>query len=149
MKEWYEQLPGRWLIQATNFPMWLSEKRKNPSITYGLLATEPVTLSDRVEYRNRKGKTKVIKGVDSAVENGKNFKWRGEGVLVVLSSCWSIVAMEENILIIRFEKSLVTPSGIDVLIREGTSICDLKLELRESLDTYGLTIEEFRSLSWL
>lgn len=149
MKELYEQLPGRWLVQATNFPMWLSEKRRNPSITYGVLAEEPLTLSDLVEYRDPKGKIKCIKGVDIAVEAGKGFKWRGEGILALLSSYWTIVTMEENILIIRFEKSLVTPAGLDVLIREGTTICDLKLELRESLENYGLSIEEFRSLSWL
>ncbi|MBP1046259.1 hypothetical protein I6N96_08175 [Enterococcus sp. BWM-S5] len=149
MKELYEQLSGRWLIQATNFPMWLSEKRRKPSITYGLLAVEPLTLSDRVEYRNAKGKRKIIKGVDTAIEYGQSFKWRGEGILALLSSRWDIVAIEDNILVIRFEKSLVTPGGVDVLVREHTAVCDLKLELRESLDTYGLSIEEFRSLSWL
>lgn len=148
MKELYEQLSGRWLIQGTNFPMWLSEKRRNPSITYGLLATEPLTLSDLVEYHNAKGKRKHIKGVDTAVASG-SFKWRGEGVLALLSSRWDIVTIKGNILIVRFEKSLVTPAGIDVLVREGTMVCDLKLELRESLESYGLSIEEFRSLSWL
>ena len=34
MVDWYTQLDGTWEIKGTNFPMWLTDKRKNPRITY-------------------------------------------------------------------------------------------------------------------
>lgn len=142
-----EQLPGRWVIKATNFPLWLSDKRHQPTITYGLVANNPLTFSDLVDYRTNKDKVKSIVGIDTATTTG--FEWRGNGILKLLSSRWEIVYLDECLLIIRFEKSLLTPAGVDVLLRECSEIENLNDIIKGALETYQLTEAEFQSLSWL
>ena len=83
MTVWHTELEGTWEIKGTNFPMWLSNKRKNPRITYKQTEKQVVELLDLVEYEVN-NKTKQIKGVDH-VKDGK-FIWRGLGILRILSS---------------------------------------------------------------
>ena len=148
MKKTVRDIQGKWLIQASNFPMWLSGKRLNPSITYQGIPNESEKLLDLVEYQKRNGKRKSIVGIDTVVQKG--FEWRGKGILKLLRSHWSVAGMSETILVIRFEASLVTPAGVDVLIKDDTQKkTDLKEILANSLEEFGLTSEEFASLTWL
>ncbi|EOH96005.1 hypothetical protein [Enterococcus pallens] len=141
-------IQGKWLIQASNFPMWLSGKRLNPSITYQAIPNEPEKLLDLVEYQKQNGKQKSIVGIDTIVSKG--FEWRGKGLLKVLRSHWSVAGMNEKLLVIRFEASLVTPAGVDVLVRSGEQKnTDLKEILANSLEELGITAAEFDSLTWL
>lgn len=148
MEKTVRDIQGKWLIQASNFPMWLSGKRLNPSITYQGIPDESEKLLDVVEYQKRNGKRKSIVGIDTVVQKG--FEWRGKGILKLLRSRWSVAGMSETILVIRFEASLVTPAGVDVLIKDDTQRkTDLKEILANSLEEFGLTSEEFASLTWL
>lgn len=148
MEKTVRDIQGKWLIQASNFPMWLSGKRLNPSITYQGIPNESEKLLDLVEYQKRNGKRKSIVGIDTVVQKG--FEWRGKGILKLLRSHWSVAGMNEMILVIRFEASLVTPAGVDVLIKDDTrKKTDLKEILANSLEEFGLTSEEFVSLTWL
>lgn len=148
MEKTVRDIQGKWLIQASNFPMWLSGKRLNPSITYQAIPDESEKLLDLVEYQKRNGKRKSIVGIDTVVQKG--FEWRGKGILKLLRSRWSVAGMNETILVIRFEASLVTPAGVDVLIKDDTQKkTDLKEILANSLEEFGLTSEEFDSLTWL
>lgn len=148
MEKTVRDIQGKWLIQASNFPMWLSGKRLNPSITYQGIPNESEKLLDLVEYQKRNGKRKSIVGIDTVVQKG--FEWRGKGILKLLRSHWSVAGMNETILVIRFEASLVTPAGVDVLIKDDTQKkTDLKEILANSLEEFGLTSEEFASLTWL
>lgn len=87
---------------------------------------------------------KSIVGVDTVLKDG--IKWRGKGLLKALSSHWEIAYLDANLLIIRFEKSALTPAGVDILVRECTEIKDL--EGKDTLETYGLSKAECRSLTW-
>lgn len=148
MEKTVRDIQGKWLIQASNFPMWLSGKRLNPSITYQGIPDESEKLLDVVEYQKRNGKRKSIVGIDTVVQKG--FEWRGKGILKLLRSRWSVAGMSETILVIRFDASLVTPAGVDVLIKDDTQRkTDLKEILANSLEEFGLTSEEFDSLTWL
>lgn len=148
MEKTVRDIQGKWLIQASNFPMWLSGKRLNPSITYQGIPNESEKLLDLVEYQKRNGKRKSIVGIDTVVQKG--FEWRGKGILKLLRSHWSVAGMSETILVIRFEASLVTPAGVDVLIKDDIQKkIDLKEILANSLEEFGLTSEEFDSLTWL
>ncbi|MGX7417293.1 hypothetical protein ACWOFR_00675 [Carnobacterium gallinarum] len=141
------ELPGRWLIKATNFPMWLSGKRQQPSITYGLIQTNPLVLSDLVEYQSNSGTVKSIKGIDKVHQDG--FKWRGNGILKVLSSQWRISGMDGDILVIRFKASALTPAGIDILVRDGVQIPDIQQKIANNLTKFNLNEADFQSLIWL
>lgn len=145
MTEWLPQLEGTWEIKGTTFPMWLSSKRKNPRITYKKTEKNAVELLDLVEYE-AKGKTKQIKGMDRLI--GEQFIWRGIGVLKVLSSRWQVVTIKGDVLVIRFEKSLVTPAGVDVLIRKGTNVPNLRERVLAHYESFGLTLKESNELQW-
>ena len=145
MTAWHTQLDGTWEIRGTTFPMWLSEKRKNPRITYKRTEKKTIELLDLVEYES-KGKTKQIKGIDRLNEGG--FTWRGLGVLKVLSSRWQVVTIKGNVLVIRFEKSLVTPAGIDVLVKKGTESPNLQERISDYYESFGLTAQEQKELQW-
>ncbi|MGG5328949.1 hypothetical protein [Enterococcus sp. AZ163] len=148
MENTVSDIQGKWLIQASNFPMWLSGKRLNPSITYRAISDETERLLDLVEYQKPNGKRKSIVGIDTVVKNG--FEWRGKGLLKLLRSHWSVAGKNETILVIRFEASLVTPAGVDVLIRAtDDKNADLKEILANSFEKFGLTTTEFESLTWL
>ncbi len=117
MVDWYTQLDGTWEIKGTNFPMWLTDKRKNPRITYKRTEKNAVELLDLVEYEAN-SKTKQIRGMDRLV--GGQFIWRGIGIMKILSSRWQVVTIKGDVLVIRFEKTFVTPAGVDILIRRGS-----------------------------
>jgi hypothetical protein len=112
-----EVLPGRWRVLASTFPMWLSGRRLHPTFSYGLLPGPRLTLSDEVSYRTRAGRERRIAGVDRF--DGETFTWRGRGVLGVLTSRWRIVHLSDDrqLIVLAFEKSLVTPAGMDVIGR--------------------------------
>ncbi|EOH95677.1 hypothetical protein UAY_03103 [Enterococcus moraviensis ATCC BAA-383] len=140
-------LEGRWIIRGTTFPLWLSQKRHNPTIKYEKLENDPLQFLDIVNYQNAKGQTKEIIGIDTYKQN--HFIWRGRGLLRFLSSKWSVLAVTDIILVIKFERSLVTPAGIDVLVRENSTLADPKQLLSTSLAQYALTVNEFDRLVWL
>ncbi len=146
MRTWHKQLDGTWEIKGTTFPMWLSEKRKNPRITYKQLDKNSIELLDLVEYES-KNKTKKIKGTDRVSDN--QFVWRGIGPLKILSSRWQVVTIKGDVMVIRFEKSLVTPAGIDVLVRKGSQIPDLMERILTNYEAFGLSKTEKNELQWL
>lgn len=145
MTVWHTELEGTWEIKGTNFPMWLSNKRKNPRITYKQTEKQVVELLDLVEYEVN-NKTKQIKGVDH-VKDGK-FIWRGLGILRILSSHWQVVTIKGDVLVIRFEKSLMTPAGVDILVKKGSKVPNLQQRVSANHEGFGLTDEEKETLRW-
>ncbi|MBU5360065.1 hypothetical protein KQI58_03090 [Enterococcus raffinosus] len=145
MADWHTQLDSTWEIKGTNFPMWLTDKRKNPRITYKRAEKNAVELLDLVEYEVN-GKTKQIKGIDRLV--GDQFVWRGIGIMRILSSRWQVVTIKGDVLVIRFEKSFITPAGVDILIRRGSRTPNLRERVLEHYESFGLTVAEIETLQW-
>ncbi len=142
-------LPGTWFIAATNFPMWLSGERLEPRFSYELLTTDPLVLADEVSYRTPEGEQKRIVGKDTWKHD--EFVWRGKGLLKLFASRWHVAGAADDgtVLVIRFEQSLATPAGIDVIVREGMSHPELRKAVARGTDDFGLSPEEFASLTWL
>lgn len=145
MTDWHTQLDSTWEIKGTNFPMWLTDKRKNPRITYKRTEKNAVELLDLVEYEVN-GKTKQIKGIDRLV--GDQFVWRGIGIMRILSSRWQVVTIKGDVLVIRFEKSFITPAGVDILVKKGSQIPNLRERVLEHYESFGLTAAERETLQW-
>lgn len=141
-------LPGTWTIRATNFPMWLAGDKLQPQFTYGLVSEEPLVLSDDVSYR-AEGEEKHILGQDAW--NGEEFVWRGRKLLRLFASRWSVAGISDDgtIAVIHFSKSLATPAGVDVIVREGTHHPELRALIAHATEEFGLTPEQFGSLTWL
>lgn len=141
-------LPGRWTIRATNFPMWLSGERRDPSFEYGLLSESPLTLSDEVGFLDPDGKRKIIRGTDRW--NGTGFTWRMKGIAgLFVRSHWQVAGVRQGLLVIRFDKSIATPGGVDVVVGEGVDATELRTVIAADPSSFGLTLEEFASLTWL
>lgn len=142
-------LPGTWTIAATNFPMWLDGSRRKPEITYEIVESADLTLSDIVSYVTSSGETKTIIGTDRL--RGDEFVWRGKGWLTLLTSRWHVVGADDafDIAVIRFTRSRFTPAGIDVLVRKTTSASGVRSTVAHSSAEFGISAEEFASLTWL
>ncbi|CAN5438243.1 hypothetical protein BH09ACT4_BH09ACT4_13150 [soil metagenome] len=141
-------LPGRWIVKATNFPMWLTGERREPRFEYGLMRERPLTLSDRVAYVDASGKPKSIRGVDHW--NGVGFTWKMQGIAgLFVRSRWEVAGVRQGLVVIRFEKSAVTPAGLDVVVAEGLDATELRSVIAADPASFGLSIEEFASLTWL
>ena len=142
-------LPGTWRVGATNFPMWLSGDRLRPAFNYDLRGSRPLEFGDRVSYLTPNGVEKSIVGVSRWRRGG--LVWRGRGLLTLFTSRWSVIGAtdDRNILVIRFDKSLVTPAGVDVVIREGTDSHEFRTIVANAAEQLGITHGEFASLTWL
>lgn len=141
-------LPGRWVVKATNFPMWLSGERSDPAFEYTLLRSDPPVLGDEVTYLDVSGKTKSIRGVDRW--NGHGFTWKMNGLAgLFVRSRWEIAGLRQGLIVLRFENSLLTPAGVDVIVAEGIDATELRSVIAADPASLGLSIEEFASLTWL
>jgi hypothetical protein len=141
-------LPGRWSVKATNFPMWLSGERREPAFEYVLLRSDPLVLADEVTYLDADGKTKSIRGVDRW--NGRGFTWKMNGLRgMVVQSHWEVAGVRQGLVVLRFEKSVVTPAGVDVIVAEGLDATELRSFIAADPASFGLSFEEFASLTWL
>ena len=129
MDDTLKRIEGTWEIVATNFPMWTSVKNHNPQISYSKVSEDSSYLTDTVQFEKNDKIRKII-GTD-LYQDGK-FIWRGKGILKLLKSEWSVIYLSDDILMIKFEKSMVTPSGIDVLVRKNSKI-DSRQEVSDIL----------------
>lgn len=142
-------LPGTWTVAATNFPLWLSGERTEPSFSYELIGENPLVLSDDVGYLDAEGQEKHILGTDTVKRH--EFVWRGKGLLRLAKSHWHVAGASDDgtVAAIRFSKSAVTPSGIDIIVRSGTHHPELRALIARSTELFGLSPEDFGSLTWL
>ena len=144
-----DTLPGTWSIAATNFPMWLSGQRRQPRFSYVLLSQSPLIFSDDVSYTDAEGAERHILGQDTFKHN--EFVWRGRGRLRFFASRWTICGISDDgtIAVVRFSKSIATPGGLDIVVREGVEHPELRALIAGSTVDYGLSPEDFGSLTWL
>jgi hypothetical protein len=152
-------LPGTWHVGASNSPVWLGGDRLHPQLRYDLKTADPLVLRDVVSYTNARGVKKTIVGTDRLrrdrhgvdQHDGNTFVWRGAGRLRFATRRWSVAGATEdsNILVIRFAKSMLTPAGLDVVVRDDTGSHAFRTQVAGLSESLGLTQGEFASLSWL
>jgi hypothetical protein len=142
-------LPGDWNVAATNLGYWLSGKRSKPTLSYELLSSNPVTFTDVVSFATAAGESKSIVGVDRFA--GRGFVWRGKGLLRVVTSRWAVSGAndEGSVLVIKYDKTVLTSSGIDVIVRSGVVVPEVRSIVATGADGFGLSLEEFASLTWI
>jgi hypothetical protein len=142
-------LPGSWLVAATNFPMWLTGEHVEPRLGYQVVGEHPLVLSHDVSYLTADGDEKHIVGRDTWDHDG--FRRRGKGLLGAFGGRWTVsgASADGTIVVIHLSKSLATPSGIDVLVREGAEVQEVRATVARATEEFGLSPEHFGSLSWL
>ncbi|WP_411698483.1 hypothetical protein [Conyzicola sp.] len=142
-------LPGVWNVRATNFPMWLTRERKSPRFSYDLVSENPLTLRNDVSYFTADNQEKHVLGTDKWADD--HFVWRGKSLLKLARSRWAVSGKNDasTVLAIRFDKTAFTPAGIDVIVREAVEIDELRSLVARNTEQFGLTAEDFASLTWL
>ena len=120
-------LNGQWQIAATSFPMWLKAGVTAPSIEY---KEKHQYYESSVQYFKH-GKLKTIKGTESPDKTQENhYTWKGVGWMRLLKSHWHVVEAGQDWIVIYFSKTLFTPKGMDLLVRDG---CDLSLDEKSKI----------------
>ena len=66
-----------------------------------------------------------------------------------VKSHWEVAGVRQGLVVLRFEKSVVTPAGVDVIVAEGLDATELRSVIAADPASFGLSIEEFASLTWL
>lgn len=142
-------LPGVWHLRATNLPMWLTGERLSPGFEYELASDDPLVLRVVASYRSPEGAEVKASGI--ARWKRDHFDSPGKGMRRMLSSRWSIAGASEDgtVVVIRFEKSTLSLDGLDVLVHADTEVAELRSMVAASTEQFGLSPEDFGSLSWL
>jgi hypothetical protein len=136
-----ERLLGRWHIVATTLPFWRG--KLEPTVTY--TPRPDGTWSDELSWRDVRGRARRLRGVDRMLPGGSGrFRWRGAGVLSILSSEWGFVAVAPDATWCAtwFARASfgVTPEGMDVYAREPAHVhtADVLSALRARADLPSL-----------
>ena len=98
----------------------------------------PVRFDDLVEYYSSSAtpgsKPSTIAGTDHTLAVG-SFKWRGNGLLVIVSSKWQVLGCNTSDAegshpwaVTFFEKTLFTPAGLDIYARSAEGLPEPLLE---------------------
>lgn len=142
-------LPGAWRVAATNVPMWLAGDRLNPTVTYEVLGESPLVLGDEVAYRAPDGGEHRLAG-QNRWRHGR-FVHRARSRLRLARSRWTVSGCSDDgtIAVVQFEPSRAIPDGVDVLVREDVHEPELRRVVARATGTFGLSPEEFGSLTWL
>ena len=130
------QLHGDWCVRATSFPMWLDGKRQRPSISYAPDRKGGCHgLIDTVRY-DQAGRSRAIRGFDRPLDaSNTRFVWRGSGWLFPFVSHWAIrdFNADAGCMFITFDRTLFTPAGCDLLVRNPAMDADTTRERLEAI----------------
>jgi hypothetical protein len=129
--------------------MWLTGEYFEPRLAYEVVGEHPLVLTHDVSYRTADGDEKHMVGRDRWDHDG--FRRRGKGLLGTFGSRWTVsgASADGTIAVIHLSKSLATPAGIDVLVRDGVQVPELRATVARATEEFGLSPEDFGSLSWL
>ncbi|KAI9823039.1 MAG: hypothetical protein M1832_002693 [Thelocarpon impressellum] len=145
---------GGWHVTHSSLPMWTS--KRNVRIEYAALpaaANGSARMDDLVSYQALgSAKVKTIAGVDTAKTSGGEggpWVWRGKGWLGVATSHWEVLGFggegQGEWILTFFEKTLFTPSGIDICVRSERGLPEEVVGgIKAALD--GLGDDELRDL---
>lgn len=139
-------LTGSWHIIGTTFNMWLKGNRTEPSITYSIVNNQPLTFLDQVRFR-KNNKMKSIEGYDKL--KGRQFVWSGKGILKLIKSKWEVVYLDSNILVIQFDATLLTSSGMDILLRDKQEADFYKEQINRDPEMFNLNATDIKEMTWL
>ena len=114
-------IEGKWYLVATNFPMWLNGKSKDPEYNYSnfKLKKDKLEFDDKVMY-TKNGSAQEIKGKDKQKKAGElAFSRREKGLLSRFKNNWKVIASdrEGRWIVIYSAKNLMSPEGVDIVAR--------------------------------
>jgi hypothetical protein len=141
-------LPGTWNVRSTNSPLWLDSEHTSPRFTFTLQRESPLTLREDVSYLTAEGTEKHVFGVDKWGHD--EFVRHGKGLRSLRRGRWSIVGANDasTVIAIRSHRTLVRHAGLEILVREGVDVAELRSLVARNTEQFGLSAEDFASLTW-
>lgn len=111
-------MEGRWHLQFSGCPIWLKNDVNTVTFHFGAMHQgEELVLEDRVEYI-RNGKMRFRLGIDHPVDGiPRTFQWKGKGVNRTFRNHFEVAIINEKYLVLFFEKTITSPTAIDILTR--------------------------------
>lgn len=113
------RMEGRWYLQFSGCPLWTREEVNTVSFNYHVRHLgEDLVLEDRVEYI-KSGKMRFRLGYDYPVEGiPRTFRWKGKGINRTFRNHFEVSLINEDCMVLFFQKTLTSPTSIDVLTRQ-------------------------------
>ena len=72
-----------------------------------------------------------------------------KGVLKLIKSKWQVVYLDSNILVIRFNASLLTSSGMDILLHDKQETDYYKPQIKSYPEMFNLNAADIKEMTWL
>lgn len=143
-----EILPGRWAIRATNLLHWLSGERLNPVVELSLNSADPLVLGEQVEFATNEGKDRVVRS--HSTWSGDGFITRKLGIRRPSARRWVVSGASDdgNVIVVVHGSGRSTRGGIDVLVREGSDVSEVRALVAGESERFRLSLEDFASLNW-
>lgn len=140
-------LPGRWDVRATNSPAWLTGARDSPIFEYELVSSDPLVLNGEVSWIALNGDEKRMLGTHHWEDD--HLVWRRAQILPAIALPWAVpvISADDNILVARFGR--IRASGVDVIVREGVELPELRAVISRAPAEFGISEEELALLSWI
>lgn len=130
----FHALEGRWFLQYSGCPLW--QKKTIREVTYRYKAIhrgEELVLEDRVEFLNR-GRMRFRWAYDLPVEGIPNtFRWKGLGVNRAFRRYFEVLEVTEDYLVLFFEKTLVSPTALDIATRSRRPEAEVLAKILDKL----------------
>ncbi|PKK40318.1 hypothetical protein ABB02_00427 [Clostridiaceae bacterium JG1575] len=113
------KMEGRWYLQYSGCPLWTRPDVSTVSFYYKVQHKgEVLIVGDRVEYK-KKGRMRFRLGYDTPVQGiAATFRWRGKGVNRTFRKHFEVTILKEEYMVLFFEKTLTSPTSIDVVTRK-------------------------------
>ncbi|KAL9939327.1 hypothetical protein V8E36_002140 [Tilletia maclaganii] len=137
-----EQVPGKSKLQFEDEINWFEDGKEKAG-------------REKVDKLRKEGKKNWLRGLnklDAKATNGATFHWGGLGWLRLLSAHWQVIGASPNFgtptataegtdelvwLVTYFSKSLFTPAGVDIYVRNPGKLTD---------ETYGAIVAALEKL---
>lgn len=144
-----EVLPGAWGLGATSQFFWLDGRHGEPRFSFRIAGISPLRLIETIEFAESDGRPRTLTGKTRWVRD--EFVWRGSGTDALVARRWSAAGIDESgsILVMRYRRTRAVTSGIDLLVREGGDVGELRTLVASTAAELGLAPEDFASLTWL
>ena len=137
------KMEGRWYLQYTGSPLWHRQEIHTISFNYSVKHLgEELVLMDRVEYI-RSNKMRFRLGVDFPVPGiARTFKWKGKGMNRTFRKHFEVSIITPEYMVLFFEKTLTSPTSLDVVTRRRNMTEELKAEIFSAIEN-NWTIQEY------
>lgn len=139
---------GSWAMRATSLPMWLSGLTNPPRYVFSASTESPDKVAESLSYVTLDGQEVVLESANRV--SGATFISRGNGMALFATRKWSVsgVSSDGVVVAVRFEKTRSSAEGVNIMVRDGVERPNLRSEVASDIDSFGLEIEEFASITW-